>query len=714
MKTWRKASLAVLSSMAVFATAAGLSVFAGTPDTIADLVMPVQNFDALTAGAVNPVPEPNKGGVLGPAWWATAYSGAEIVAREEGDNWLKITGNAANPYGSPIRLEKNVYTDENPYSNGNICDADMDTFLFYIKGDATQALTLLPVFYEHNPGSIGYVGGRFAATGAASYTLITAEGEVTNVTSENNMTTIPAGFEGWVVYPLSNATYRYDDGTSTEDGNTKEKLDPNRLLAVELQANAASTGAVWYLDDFCMTKQADDIVEALKKEEVKTDTAPDLDMYFGQGFGQANVGDSVDELEAVGAIRGEKDIANITYTVTDNTLSYGNALTMAFNGKEGDFLTTSFTEIGVNFSDADRAEMADADSLVMRVKTPSGTKYESFDMMIMLEESATTGGGDRDRGGVGGVFMNRESFGVDPCDVILVDAKTNQYYTNTIESPYFLPADFDGWVILPLSYFKLHPGYAANDASGQLEIGELVRIKFQVENAPLGKDFVLDNIGAAKSADFLSSLKATEMAKDVEIVMTPDEMTKVSAEQVAYVKDNGVALKIAVEDGYKLYGWTMNGADIAEAVEFDPALITEFDEIETIRSKYQDLEGYFFKTNAVPGKASLQIYLGDDYMTPYLYRYADGKAAKIEQLAVDEGGYVTFDMSEAGTWFLTEKEIAASGNEPTPSSNPDGSEPDDNPNPDNPLTGVALPLAAMAAAALSGAAVLVIRKKEHD
>lgn len=119
------------------------------------------------------------------------------------------------------------------------------------------------------PASIGYVGGRFAATGAASYTLITAEGEVTNVTSENNMTTIPAGFEGWVVYPLSNATYRYDDGTSTEDGNTKEKLDPNRLLAVELQANAASTGAVWYLDDFCMTKQADDIVEALKKKKAK-------------------------------------------------------------------------------------------------------------------------------------------------------------------------------------------------------------------------------------------------------------------------------------------------------------------------------------------------------------------------------------------------------------------------------------------------------------
>lgn len=38
-----------------------------------------------------------------------------------------------------------------------------------------------------------------------------------------------------------------------------------------------------------------------------------------------------------------------------------------------------------------------------------------------------------------------------------------------------------------------------------------------------------------------------------------------------------------------------------------------------------------------------------------------GKAAKIEQLAVDEDGYVTFDMSEAGTWFLTETELPASG-----------------------------------------------------
>ena len=195
--------------------------------------------------------------------------------------------------------------------------------------------------------------------------------------------------------------------------------------------------------------------------------------------------------------------------------------------------------------------------------------------------------------------------------------------------------------------------------------------------------------------------------------MTPDDMKKVTAEQVAYVKDNGVALKIAVEDGYKLYGWTMNGADIAEAAEFDPALITEFDEIETITSKYQGLEGYFFKTNAVPGKASLQIYLGDDYSTPYLYRYADGKAAKIEQLAVDEDGYVTFDMSEAGTWFLTETELPTSDGNGGGEGGGEGQGGGDGET-NNPSTGVALPLAAVAVAAVSGAAVLVIRKKEHD
>ena len=717
MKNWRKVSLAVLSSATLLASAIGLSVSAGTPASLDDLVTPVQDFDDLAVGAVSPDGAPNVGAILGPAWWATAYSGAEIVERSTGDNWIKVVGSAANPYGSPIRLAKNVWTNDtgNPYQNGNVCAADMDTFMFYIKGDAAKDLTLLPVFYEHNPNSIGYVGGRFAATGAASYTLITADGDVTSVTSENNFTVIPAGFEGWVVYPLSNAAYRYDDGVSTDDNNTKEHLDSNRVLAVEIQSNADSTGAVWYLDDFCMTKQAGAVVDALKKAEDKTDDAPaSVKMYFGQGFGLANVGDGIDGLEAVGAIRGERDAQNITYTVTDNTLGYGNALTMTFPGTAGDFLTTNFTEIGLNFTDADRAAMAASDALVMRVKTPKGTKYDHFDMMVMLEESATAGDGSRDRGGVGGVFMNRGDFSVNPCTVTYVDAKTNQYYTAAIDSPYFLPADFDGWVALPLSYFKLHPGYAGNDQSGQLETEELVRMKFQIENAPLGADFVIDSIGTAKTAEFLTSLNATEMAQDVEIVMPADEMEKVPANTIGYVKENGVKLTVSVEDGYALYVWTMNGADITEVAEFDPALATSFDEIAALKAK--GVDGYFFKTNAVPGKASLKIYLGDDYAAPTLYAYENGKLVKHEQIAVDGDGYVTLEMDRSGMWLLTEKAIPADDGKTDDGKTDDGKTDDgktDDGKNDSPVTGVALPVTAAAVAAISGAVALTARKKNN-
>lgn len=690
-----KKFLAILAAVAVLVTmTAALSVTAGVPDDIEPLVTPVQDFDALAVGAVAGDGAPNTGSVLGPQWWSTPYSGAEIVERATGDNWLKVVGNAANPYASPIRLAKNVYSSaagqSNPYANANVCDADMDTFVFYIKGDASKKLAFLPVFYEHNPNSIGYVGGRFAATDASPYTLISKDGVITEVEDTDNLVDIAAGFEGWVLYPLVNADYRYDDGVSTDDGNTKEVLDPGRILAVEIQANCDSSGATWYLDDFCMTKNAAAIKTAL---EAKTDDAPTgIDMWMGQGFGIAEVGNTAADLESLGIIRGEKDITNITHTVTDNTLGNGNALTWTFNGTAGEFLGTGNTDIGLYFSDEDRAAMATADSLVLRVKTPATTKYEnSFDLRVMLMEARVIDG-SRDYGAVGGVFFSRDDFGVNPCDVTLVDAATKQYTVKTINAPYFLPADFDGWVVLPLSYFKLHPGYAGDDNNGEMDIGEMVRIKMSVENAPLGEKFVFDTIGFAEAKDFLASIEAAPLPVDIEIEKAPDSIEKVTAAQVGYAKDNAVSIKYNVTDGYKLYGWVIAGSDITTVQEFDPALVTEFDEIADIKDQFVDLEGYFFKNSALPGKAELSIYLGDDYTTPYLYSYADGKATKVTQLAVDDDGYVAFEMNAAGTWFITEEEVVN----------------------EIPKTGVVVPAAILALAVMGGAATVIGRKKEND
>ncbi len=702
MKKIAKRSLAILAVMMLLVSTAGLSAFAAVPETIEDVVTAVQDFDDREIGTVTNDGNPANGALLGAHWWIGPYATMEVAQRAEGDNWLKISSTATGEAAATIRMQKNAVWPSD-YA-ADVAPADSTHFMFYVKADANKGLEILPVFYEHNPTSLHYVGGRFAATDASPYTLITKDGAITEVEDTDNYIDIAAGFEGWVLYPLTNADYRYDDSASEADSNTKDKLDPNRILAIELQTKNDTNGAVWYYDDLAMTSDAAAVKEALYVAPPKTDDAPEgLDMYFAQGFGKNEVGDGLDALKDVLAIQGESDASNITYAVTENTVGNGNALSMTFNGEAGEFLTTGFTDIGLHFTD--RAAITDADALVLRVKTPAATKYAHFDMMIMLTE-ARVNGGERDYGSVGGVFMNRGDFGVNPGSVILVDAATNEYVTNEFGDPYFMPNGFDGWVILPLSYFKIHPGYVGDDNNGgEFDVAELTRMKFQVENAPCGETFVLDSVGLANAEDFLASLDADEKAVDQVVTNEVDNIADISTNILAYVKEKDVNLVVNVEDGYTLYSWLFEGKNITSTDAFNPALITEFDEIEDIQALYEDFEAGFFKAPALPGAGVLTIYLGDDFTAPTLYVYADGEVEKVCDATVDDEGYASVNIAEGGIYFFTDDELTAIGSS-------DDNNNDDDDNQTNPDTGYVFPMAMLLTTVVSGTATVLFRKKK--
>lgn len=702
MKKIAKRSLAILAVLMLLASTAGLSAFAAVPTSIETVVTAVQDFDDRAVGTVTGNGDPSAGALIGPQWWLGPYATMEVAQRAEGDNWLKISSTATGEAAATIRMQKNAVWPSD-YA-ANIAPADSTHFIFYVKADATKGLEILPVFFEHNPTSLHYCGGRFAATDASPYTLITKDGAITDVEDTDNYIDIAAGFEGWVLYPLTNADYRYDDSASEADSNTKDKLDPNRILAIELQTKNDTSGAVWYYDDLAMTSDAAAVKEALYVAPPKTDDAPEgLDMYFGQGFGKTEVGDDVNGLKDVLAIQGESDAANITYAVTENTVGNGNALSMTFNGEAGEFLTTGFTDIGLHFTD--RAAITDADALVLRVKTPAATKYAHFDMMIMLTE-ARVNGGERDYGSVGGVFMNRQNFGTEPGSVILVDAATNEYVTNEFGDPYFMPNGFDGWVILPLSYFKIHTGYIQDDNNGgEFDVAELTRMKFQVENAPCGETFVLDSVGLANAEDFLASLDADEKAVDQVVTNEVDNIADISTNILAYVKEKDVNLVVNVEDGYTLYSWLFEGKNITSTDAFNPALITEFDEIDDIKALYEAFEGAFFKAPALPGSGTLTIYLGDDFTAPTLYVYADGEVEKVCDATVDDEGYASVNIAEGGIYFFTDDELTAIGSS-------DDNNNDDDDNQTNPDTGYVFPMAMLFATTVSGTATVLFRKKK--
>ena len=163
-------------------------------------------------------------------------------------------------------------------------------------------------------------------------------------------------------------------------------------------------------------------------------------------------------------------------------------------------------------------------------------------------------------------------------------------------------------------------------------------------------------------------------------------------------------LVVNVEDGYTLYSWLFEGKNITATDAFNPALITEFDEIADIKALYEDFEAGFFKTAALPGAGVLTIYLGDDFTAPTLYVYADGKVEKLSDVAIDDEGYACLQIAEGGIYFLTDAELKVAG------SADEGNT--DNGTDTNPDTGYVFPMALLFTTALSGSATVLLRKKK--
>ena len=134
---------------------------------------------------------------------------------------------------------------------------------------------------------------------------------------------------------------------------------------------------------------------------------------------------------------------------------------------------------------------------------------------------------------------------------------------------------------------------------------------------------------------------------------------------------NSLSLDVVNSSNQLLYNWTFSGADITDASkEVNLEIVTNGtnDAISAlVGSDYYPYILNFSNKGDLPGKATIQVYVGDMYADSqplYLYIYNE-ETQELEPISTDlvvENGYVTFDTEKTGDMVLTISPLAGVSN----------------------------------------------------
>ena len=137
---------------------------------------------------------------------------------------------------------------------------------------------------------------------------------------------------------------------------------------------------------------------------------------------------------------------------------------------------------------------------------------------------------------------------------------------------------------------------------------------------------------------------------------------------------NTLSLDVVNSSNEMLYRWTFNGADITDtSKEVNLEIVTNgtSDAISAlVGSDYYPYILNFTNKGDLPGKASIQVYVGDMYADSqplYLYLYNE-ESDELELISSDlvvAQGYVTFDTEKTGDMVLTISPVGGASNATT-------------------------------------------------
>ena len=173
----------------------------------------------------------------------------------------------------------------------------------------------------------------------------------------------------------------------------------------------------------------------------------------------------------------------------------------------------------------------------------------------------------------------------------------------------------------------------------------------------------------------VSSIESS-VASNAETEMAATTPTTLSGGVFSALQQSGNTLELDVVNSSNemLYRWTFNGADITDtSKEVNLEIVTNgtSDAISAlVGSDYYPYILNFTNKGDLPGKASIQVYVGDMYADSqplYLYLYNE-ESDELELISSDlvvAQGYVTFDTEKTGDMVLTISPVGGASNATT-------------------------------------------------
>lgn len=322
------------------------------------------------------------------------------------------------------------------------------------------------------------------------------------------------------------------------------------------------------------------------------------------------------------------------------------------------------TEIPTTFNNAN--------AVVIRMSVQThpglvGNYGESYGVYFELYEKKTTAVDNRD---IGEKFSATSAADLVGTTVYLVDAATGAITskdlgTNSADateqenSKYFVNETFDGWIVLPLSYFAYdEAGSLETTANHNIDMTALAGITVGEKNPQTGaySRLWVGEIGVTNNVtEFLTAKgNMAQYNKNYDAA----EITAITAEELATMAATPGALNIDVNaDSVLQYNWNMSTLGMTATGEFNPAII-KYDTIAEFGSNLKNITSITtaFKTpEYIPSNdASLKIKLnatgGNQAWYVYKYNKADD-VLELVQTATDTEGYVTL-KAEANTSYL--------------------------------------------------------------
>lgn len=173
----------------------------------------------------------------------------------------------------------------------------------------------------------------------------------------------------------------------------------------------------------------------------------------------------------------------------------------------------------------------------------------------------------------------------------------------------------------------------------------------------------------------VSSIESS-VASNAETEMAATTPTTLTSGVFSALQQSGNTLELDVVNSSNemLYRWTFNGADITDtSKEVNLEIVTNgtSDAISAlVGSDYYPYILNFTNKGDLPGKASIQVYVGDMYADSqplYLYLYNE-ESDELELISSDlvvAQGYVTFDTEKTGDMVLTISPVGGASNATT-------------------------------------------------